>query len=195
MKPRGRPPTILAASSAVLRFFEQSAQRIYFRQELLKILSERRISWQLATSTSLDQFIGLLMTKGKLREVLITPDDEHPQARRYTRYLWGKVSPFRVALSMHKGSYLSHGTAVFLHGLNDQISRLIYVNQEQSPKPRPDAATLSQESLDKAFARKQRQSTLLYRYEDGEFVILSLAASTPGISKSASCRWMARTLR
>ncbi len=63
--------------------------------------------------------------------------------------------------------------AVFLHGLNGQIPQFIYVNQEQSPKPRPDAATLSQESLDRAFRRGQRRSTLLYRYEDGEFLILS----------------------
>lgn len=170
--PPGRSPKIFLAAPAVIRFFEQSPNRVYLRQDLVRILSERRNGWQLASTTP-NLFIHLLSTRGKLRAVEITPDGGHPRARRYTRYLWGKVSPFRVALSMHKGSYVSHGTAVFLHGLNDQIPRLIYVNQEQSPKPRPDAATLSQESLDRAFAGRQRQSTLLYRYEDGEFLILS----------------------
>lgn len=58
----GRPPKILAASPAILRFFEQSPRRVYSRQELVKILSQRRVAWQLAASTSRDQFMELIMT-------------------------------------------------------------------------------------------------------------------------------------
>lgn len=75
---------------------------------------------------------------------------------------------------MRKGSYLTHGTAVYLHGLNQQLPKLIYVNQEQSPKPQnTDRSELAQEALDKAFSRKQRQSTLTYLCGDSTFLVLS----------------------
>ena len=75
---------------------------------------------------------------------------------------------------MFRGAYLSHGTAVFLHGLNDQIPRrLIYVNHEQSQKPEGDVSGLTQEGIDKAFRRAQRLSTLSYHYNETEFLVLN----------------------
>jgi len=171
--PRGRPAKLNIATPAILRFFERSPKKVFHFQDLSRILAENTDEWQLAASTSSEKFIQLLSTKGALREVQIVPSEKHPGARRFTRYVWGEASPFSVALSMRKDSYLSHGTAVFLHGLNDQIPRrVIYVNQEQSPKPKPES-TLSQESIDRAFRGHQRQSTLIYRYGETEFLVLS----------------------
>ncbi len=143
-------------------------------QDLSKILAENRDTWNLALSTTPEKLIQLLSAKGDLREIRIKPSEAYPNARAFTRYVWGPISPFRIALSMRKGSYLSHGTAVFLRGLNEQLPRrVIHVNQEQSPKPQPDPSSLSQASIAKAFSRKQRQSTFIYQYEDENFLILS----------------------
>lgn len=172
--PRGRPPKIQAATPLIIQFFEQSPQRVYYLQELTRILSEHRTEWHLADSTNVNAFVELLLTKGSLRKVEILPGENHPGARQFTRFLWGEVSPLTVGLSIRKGAYLSHGTAVFLQGLNDQLPRhVIHVNQEQSPKPGPDPSSLTQESLDRAFKGKQRQSTFVYHYEDSEFLILN----------------------
>jgi hypothetical protein len=89
------------------------------------------------------------------------------------RYIWGDPSPFEVALSLRPKSYLCHGTAVFLHGLNEQLPRTIFLNHEQSPKQAPDSSTLTQESIDRAFALKQRKSRLIYEYEGTQIVILN----------------------
>lgn len=149
-------------------------KRVFHSQDLARILVEERDEWQLAVSTGLDKFIDLLNTKGSLREIQITPGEDHPQARILTRYVWGDASVFSIGLSMFKGAYLSHGTAVFLHGLNDQIPRrVINVNHEQSPKPAADGSALSQESIDKAFGRAQRLSTFSYHYDDATFLILN----------------------
>jgi predicted transcriptional regulator of viral defense system len=172
--PRGRKPKLQTATPAILRHFDQIGKRVFNAQELARILEEQRDLWQLAASTKLDTFVDLLSTKGSLRTIQITPDENHPQARSFTRYVWGEASPLSIGLSTFKGSYLSHGTAVFLHGLNDQIPRrVIYVNHEQTPKPEGDASGLTQAGIDKAFSRAHRVSTLRYHYEDVEYLILN----------------------
>ena len=92
--------------------------------------------------------------------------------RSATRYIWGKASPFAVALSLRASAYLSHGTAVFLHGLTDQIPRTIYVNKEQSAKPRP-TSPLTPEALARAFSGQQRRSVYTLTYEGRSIVLLS----------------------
>jgi hypothetical protein len=70
------------------------------------------------------------------------------------------VSPLELANSIYKDSYLSHGTALHLHGLAPLGQ--IYVNHKQSTKN--DNSGLSQGALDRAFRNKQRQSNYIYRY-------------------------------
>ena len=173
--PRGRKPTIQVATPAILRYFERLQKRVFHAEDIRRILAENREEWKLAASTTRQQFLSLLATKGHLREVVVEPDDKHPAVVPLTRYLWGDVSVYSVGLSIFKGAYFSHGTAVFLRGLNEQVPRrVIYVNHEQSPKPpRLGGSRLSQGGIDKAFSRAQRQSTLSYRHDEAEFRILN----------------------
>lgn len=172
--PRGRPPKIQNATPAILEWFTTAQERVYTTQRLAEILAANRQEWQLATTTKLDAFINLLHTKGLLREIEITPGEKYPNARSFTRYTWGEVSPYSVGASIRKGAYLSHSTAIFLHGLNDQIPRRsIYVNLEQSAKPEPDPNSLTQESLTRAFQNKQRESSFTYHWADSEYRILN----------------------
>jgi hypothetical protein len=149
-------------------------KRVWNSQELARILYDERDGWHLANSTKIDTFIDLLSTKGSLKPIEITPGENHSQARVFTRYVWGDVSPFSIGLSTFKSAYLSHGTAVFLHGLNDQIpQRVIYVNHEQTPKPEADHSDLTQGGIDKAFSRAHRLSTFTYHYNGTTFLILN----------------------
>src|SRR4051794_34798906 len=112
--PRGRIPKIQTATPAILRFFAHATKRVYHVHDLTRILAENRSEWQLAASTSIDEFIELLKAKGELWEIQITPGDKYPNARQYTRYSWGEVSPYSIGVSIRKGAYLSHGSAIFL---------------------------------------------------------------------------------
>ncbi len=171
---QGRRPRIQTATPAILRYFDRMGKRVFHSQELAHILDEQREQWALAATTKFDDFIALLSSRGSLREIQITPDEAHSGARTLTRYVWGDVSPFSVGLSTFKGAYLSHGTAVFLHGLNDQIPRrVIYVNHEQSQKPQSDTSELTQAGIDKAFSRAQRLSTFSYHHDGAAFQILN----------------------
>jgi hypothetical protein len=72
----------------------------------------------------------------------------------------GKVSPLLVAVSVKNLSYLSPGSALFVHGLGGS-RRDIYINYEQSEKPPSDAA-LTQDAIDRAFKNEARRSQLIY---------------------------------
>ena len=132
------------------------------------ILGQNRATWKLPDYINTGQFIRSLIDTGKLSVAEVV--SEH--YRSATRYIWGKASPFAVALSLRSSAYLSHGTAVFLHGLTDQIPRAIYVNKEQSTKPRP-TSPLTPESLARAFSGQQRRSIYTFTYDSWAIVLLS----------------------
>jgi ATP-dependent helicase YprA (DUF1998 family) len=112
----------------------------------------------------------LLEMEGIREETILCPN----YAKEEIRYLWGQPSAFAVALSLRPRSYLSHGSAVFLHGLNDQIPKTVFVNQEQSRKESPPKSSLTQESLDRAFASvNQRKSRMIYEYGEAKITILN----------------------
>jgi hypothetical protein len=142
-----------------------------FSLPLLKqALRPMRVEWQIPQGMSESALHNLVLERTDLTVVTLTAED-HP-GLSHTRYVWGAASPYEVALSLYSKAYLSHGTAVFLHGLNEQIPATIHVNHEQSAKPRP-GATLQQEALNLAFSRRQRQSTLAFRYRDWRIVVVS----------------------
>jgi hypothetical protein len=76
-----------------------------------------------------------------------------------------------MGLSLRSGAYLSHASALFLHGLTDQIPRSIYVNREQSQKSQ--SGTLTQAAIDRAFSHRQRRSKYIFSYEEWQLVLLS----------------------
>lgn len=149
-------------------FFESSRVRAYKRQDLTHLLSSLRKERTLPDNLTFTKFLQFLFDETPLRPVRLV--SEHYETAEI-RYVWGTPSPYSVALSLRKGSYLSHGSAVFLHGLNDQIPKTIYVNYEQSAKPQ--RGTLTQEGIDRAFSNKQRRSNLIFDYEEYEIMILS----------------------
>ncbi|MEK7317297.1 MAG: type IV toxin-antitoxin system AbiEi family antitoxin [Candidatus Eisenbacteria bacterium] len=112
-------------------------------------------------------FTKFLIDKLGLRVVVLRAE----QYGTVRRYGWRDFSPHLMALSIRSRSYISHGTAVFLHGLNDQLPKTIYVNQEQSEKPK--GGGLTQERLNLAFSRRQRTSKYVYAFDSYRAVLLS----------------------
>jgi hypothetical protein len=119
---------------------------------------------------SLGRFIDFLMTKGELKLIEFLPVNH--EVRGTQRYIWKETSAFEIALSLKRNAYLCHGTAVAVHSLNDQIPARFYLNKEQSPKPRPTGG-LTQTSINRAFAGKQRESKFAFRFNESEVVLLA----------------------
>jgi len=161
------PARLELARHKIISFFESAEERVYSRNELAAILSRQRSTWRLATKTTENEFTDFLLRSAKLTQAKL-------ESANYTlpaRYIWGEASPYLLALSLKKNGYLSHATAVSLHALTDQIPKAIYVNFEQSPKPRPGG--LTQESIDRAFRSRQRQTNYVFGYKDLRIAVLS----------------------
>ncbi len=148
--------------------FATSSRRVYTTTDIKSIHKSTCERWGLPSTVTLSQFTEFLLNKTELRPVYLQPE-EH---RSVLRYVWGEPSPYGVALSLRPKAYLSHATAVFLHALTDQMPTTIYVNHEQTAKPRP-RMPLTQERLDFAFSRPQRQSRYIFSYKKQRIVLLS----------------------
>ena len=167
---RRRPSRIDIAKPDIVKLFENSAQKIYWPGELASILAQHRSDWRLTQETNARIFSEYLLTKTNLKEVRLSAEN-YTDAKEIVRYVWGKASPYAVALSLKRNAYLCHATAVFLHSLTEQLPKSIYVNSEQSEKPR--GGSLTQEGIKRAFAAKQRQSNFFIQYEESKFVLIN----------------------
>lgn len=157
------------AKDDIFAHFDAAQKSVYTQAEMAGVLNEQRSFWRLALRTSTLEFITFLVEQRRLTKVEFRADEYN---QIVTRYAWGSLSPYSLAISLRKSSYLSHGTAVSLHGLTDLIPKTIYLNIEQSPKPRP-RGELTQAAVNRAFANKQRQSNLTYKSQDWAITVIS----------------------
>lgn len=159
------------AGPDILKGLEAAPKRVYSLNEFSNLLTINRDDWRLAVRTTTADFVTFLERKG-LKEIEI--QFLHPGIRPITRYIWKDASPYELGQSLKERAYLSHGTAVFLHALTDQLPKTIYVNQEQSEKHAEPPGELVQQSIDRAFASKQRQTKAITKPIDGcQFVLLN----------------------
>lgn len=81
-------------------------------------------------------------------------------------------TPYHYAISLRKGTYLTHSSALNILGLTQQIPKTIYVNKEQSPKKQSNEP-LTQEGIDRAFANQQRKSKYIFKINNYNIILLS----------------------
>jgi hypothetical protein len=155
------------AAPKIFRVMDTAPRRVYTYSQLTSVLHSSRSDWNLPDYISTDHFVSFLMERGKLVRVEIAS-----RAQPVIRYTWGEVSDFAVAVSLRPSAYLSHGSAVFLHGLTQQIPRTIYVNKEQSQKF-GSSSPLTQQSLELAFSRPQRRSNYSFTFRQSTIMLLS----------------------
>lgn len=148
--------------------FQPRKQTIYSRTDLADLLVRAKRNYEIPKSTTLYDFIDLLLETNELKATKL-------RSREYgdvTRYFPGNVTVYQLALSLKNNSYLSHATALIIHKLTRQGATTIYVNKEQSPKPTPPGV-LTQESIDKAFANQQRESRYIFSYRKYRCIVLN----------------------
>jgi predicted transcriptional regulator of viral defense system len=85
----------------------------------------------------------------------------------------GQATSFDIAATLRSSAYFSHSTAAYLNGLTKTLPSILFLNLEQSEKPKSSNGALTQASLDRAFFGKQRQSKLFYTYESLTVTMLS----------------------
>lgn len=169
------------------RLIEEQSRNVYTKKEMADFLEKNAQRIEAPIRLSVQKFIDELAKVGALAEkeisavtapkssrVAASLRNEGPAAsyRSFKRLVTSKATALEVALSLRSGSYLSHATAVFIHGLTNEIPRTVYANKEQSEKPRPDGE-LTQASIDRAFANEARTSNYIFEFEGTRIVLLS----------------------
>jgi hypothetical protein len=163
-----RPSQILR--SAIDGFFNDSPKRAFSELDLRKILDQHRADWRAPASLTVGRFIEMLLRSGSVTSKKITSANyDRPPI---TRYLWERASPLQIATSVKPRAYLCHGSAEFVHALTDQLPKTIYINVEQSVKAR-GASQLTQTGIDRAFSAKQRESNLVFQFDDWRIVVIA----------------------
>jgi len=170
MAQRGRPPRLPAAQKEIAAYFDSLSRKAFTYNELENILWSKQDEWRLPASTTGGKFVRFLLEATSMREVSVTPVGQ-TEIRTVTRYAWANATPYAVAAILEPKGYLSHGTAVLLHGLSDQLPHTICVSREKSTQNyKPDA--LEQEAIDEAFRKPERLSNALFAYDNFQFVLL-----------------------
>ena len=146
-----RPTRLTIAKKDIFSLFDQSLQKVYSQAQLAKILGEQRAYWRLAERTTARDFIAFLEKQGNLKASIF---HAAKYGREITRYSWRDASIYELAQALLVRGYLSHSTAIALHGLTDLIPTTLYPNVEQSATPGPPGF-LTPRGIRLAFSRQQ----------------------------------------
>ncbi len=148
-------------------YFTELPQKVFNNPELLKEFTTNKDIWSLPMSVSFENFVKFLLANSQLKKNELHCENY----QNIFRYSWGEPSIFALALSIKSRSFLTHGSAMFIHKMTDESPKTVYVNYEQSPKPQ--FGNLSQDGIHRAFAKKQRQTNLVYTFEDKSIVVIN----------------------
>jgi predicted transcriptional regulator of viral defense system len=119
---------------------------------------------------SYEDFLGFVLRRGHLTQIALTAPHYDETLLRFCR---GQAGALDITASLRSSAYFSHSTAAYLNGLTTTLPNALYLNLEQSAKPKSASNPLSQESLDRAFSGNQRQSRLFYTHEKLTVTMLS----------------------
>ena len=156
------------AKPDIVAFFSEKAPRVMKPRQLGAIMSEQRRGWRLAQNTTIDHFIAFLTKSADLKRHAF----EFP-TRPETLFVWGKVPLFEILQHLKPKSYFSHYTAMRMHGLTEQVPKIIYISHERTTAA--SRSDLSQAAIDEAFQRPVRISNNAVDFGDQRIVLLNSA--------------------
>ena len=172
----GRPSKLLQLERAKKRiitdiesYSEKLNKRVFSEAEINVLLDMYQVDRVLYATTRLKDYIEFLIDQSILARINI---DVPFGSGKMKKYVLGEVSEHEIASSIQASSYLSHYSAMYLHGLIENIPQVIYTNREQSKKPRY-SSDLSQENLDRAFARPMRKTNQIAKYDRFKIYLLN----------------------
>ena len=141
----------LKTQLAIKADIEALPPRAWNRKEIAVYLAEKRSDWNAPNYLSPVMLISFLV-ENEIAQVWEIRSTEYGSK---TRFVTGELSILQFACSFYKKCYVSHATALHLHGLLP--AGKIFVNREQAPKK--TTTRLSQRRIDQAFRNQPRRSS------------------------------------
>jgi hypothetical protein len=160
-------------SQRFFAFLGDYSNRVFSRADLARILSKYGAELEVPKTLHVSRLIAVLTEEHEgFRKIEVRRQGRTGNVDTKVRFCIGEVSPYAIGVSLIEGAYLSHASAMFLHALTDQVPKTIYVNREQSPKPKPELA-LTQPAINRAFKRPPRTSSYVFASNEARYVCLS----------------------
>ena len=156
------------AKSDILAYFEALPPVIRHKQ-MMGFLAKERAGWRLAQRTTIRDFIVFLKKQGKLKEHKFAFPHQ-PE----TLYVWGEIPMMELLLHLKPRSYYSHYTAMRLHGLTEQVPKVLYLSYERSSDTQW-GTSLTQSAIDEAFQRPARISNNTADFNDFQVLLINSA--------------------
>ena len=146
------------------------------RTTMINFVNDAKEKSSISTSVNFGIMVKYLVdVLGLFEEIRIYPDNKEPIIRYVAKYI--PVSPYEIALSLKSKSFLSHYSALYVHDLTINNPKEIYINTEQTLKPRNEAnSKLTQGKIDFAFSKPMRKTktTFLFRYNGIMYTVFVL---------------------
>ena len=154
-----RKSSLEVAKLAMLSYFAENSLQIYKRKELYSIFSLMKVEWNLALSVTPSGFIDYIIDKINFNKIVF----DFPN-RRETRYARGKISFYRILLSINSKSYFSHLTALYFNHLLSKEPKEVYWNIEQ-PKKNIRYKIMNQNNIDISFKNRPKITNNVCEYD------------------------------
>ena len=159
---------IQIAKPDILAYFEALPAVIRHKQ-MMGFLAKERAGWRLAQRTTIRDFIVFLKKQGKLKEHKFAFPHQ-PE----TLYVWGEIPMMELLLHLKPRSYYSHYTAMRLHGLTEQVPKVLYLSHERSSDTQW-GTSLTQSAIDEAFQRPARISNNTADFNNLQVLLINSA--------------------
>ena len=159
---------IQIAKPDILAYFEALPPVIRHKQ-MMGFLAKERAGWRLAQRTTIRDFIVFLKKQGKLKEHKFAFPHQ-PE----TLYVWGEIPMMELLLHLKPRSYYSHYTAMRLHGLTEQVPKVLYLSHERSSDTQW-GTSLTQSAIDEAFQRPARISNTTADFNNLQVLLINSA--------------------
>lgn len=163
MPPRS---SLSIAKQEIVIFFDTQQNKVFGSKQLEQILADNREKWRISTSTRTSNFIEFLEKNSTLK----TRRFRFPN-RPTIRYTWDTTSEYELVQSLRPNCYFTHYTAMYFHGLTEQIPKTIYLNFEQNATG--GGGSLEQANINRAFKSKCRVSKNIAKFGDRSICLLN----------------------
>jgi len=145
-------PRFRLAIPEIASFFRSDSRMAYDRKDLEIILDSQRKNWMMRSDFSVSAFIDDLVVSRIIKKRVFT-FLQHTYLV-YTKY--GKVDVYELVAKASEKGYYSHLSAVYFHGLTDQVPKDIYLSIAQPRMRFVERSKLSQSTIDDSFTKDTR---------------------------------------
>ncbi len=151
-------------------FFDQSAKKSFTAKALESVLNQNRLLWNIPESKTAENFITFLKSRSHMNTSVLYRVGSNYDLRLFT---WRTTDQLTVFTGLKNNAYYTHYTAMFLHGLTEQIPKTYYLNSEHSGYQTTRDTNLKQENIDKAFSKEQRKAGEQFSFGQSTIILLN----------------------